>query len=407
MSEKNFILGYNFEVNKLNLNLKVFQLLNDSSIRFLNVKFLITSTSKKGSKTFFSHRIYDSNFKNNIPVVFMKDDIGYDIIPQNGLGLIGFTGFGGGKDAVTIYDNKGISIKELPLIENSFAISIIDNFIFCVGRDSNSLPYCISKLDYFGNLIWTYPHNFLLQLFPFNSPIRFDDENFLFYDITEVGEHNVYNKAWLVVISSITGVLKWKKEIEGLLAIDFLYCKDKVIVRTKTTIQCYQVDNGALVWEYEIDLEERQAFLKKWSEKVSGHWLSDNGTYKFNFTIGQNDILHVLTFQKYVQIDVHTGKILNDFDYATQVAKFKFRFNASPIGNIVKVTTTHVIASVKHMAVFINMKTGLIDHYIEGEDKNGGTIMDIIIPSDNVLVLSETCATKRFPNTIVKVYESK
>lgn len=390
----NVWLGFELNIRNLDLNLNEKGKFENANIQKVYENYLIRIDLKKQIE--FQSILWDfySQIQKKINIGW-KGSIEGSLLP---------TFLEENNEFADVYDKD---LKVINNIERGFYSAYIsENFIYKFEKKQNTQGEIV-KRNYLGDLIWKSIYSDFRVASIGVLPFRFDDENFLFYDITEVGEHNVYTKAWLVCISNQTGQLKWKHEIEGLLAIDFLYYKDKVIVRTKTTIQCYHVDNGALVWEYEIDLEEREAFLKKWSEKVSEHWLLYNGTYKFNFTIGQNDILHVLTFQKYVQIEVHTGKILNDFDYATQVAKFKFRFNASPIGNIVKVSTTHVIASVKHMAVFINMKTGLIDHHIEGEDKNGGTIMDVIIPSDNVLVLSETCATKRFPNTIVKVYESE
>jgi hypothetical protein len=310
-----------------------------------------------------------------------------------------------------IYDRNGNVEKK---IHSKYFSSIIsEDFLYKYNylySENINRDISISKFDLDGNLIWKVNYTDNRKNFFGFSPIRFDDENFIFYDTIDVDMNDLYDKAWLICISNVTGVLKWKKEIEGLLAIDFLYCKDKVIVRTKTEIHAYAVETGELLWQYGIPQAEFEAFVDKWKTKIDERFLRSDGAYKYLFTIGQNDILHLLTFQKYVQIDVHTGQVLNDFAYTEQIAKFNkkphFESSRYPIGKVIAVSTTHVIACVKNITVFINMQTGLIDHHILGEDTSGGAITEILIPAENVLVTVETCATKRFPNTILKIFEA-
>ena len=145
MKKINRFLGYNIEVEKLELNLSLLHLKYDCKITFFNDNFLLSTNKVEGRKKWSEYEVSDSSFRNVTKVFFTKDKMGYDITPGygKGFGLISFTGFNGLKNAITIYSNLGEKINELTIPENSFVISVIIDFVFCIQRDSNSLPLCI------------------------------------------------------------------------------------------------------------------------------------------------------------------------------------------------------------------------------------------------------------------------
>jgi hypothetical protein len=397
IERKNVWLGFELNIKNLNLNFREKGKFENANIQKIYENYLIRIDFKKQKE--FQSILFD--FYSQIQ---KKVNIGWNGSIE---GSLLPTFLEENTEFADVYDKD---LNVLNKIERGYYSPYIsEKFIYKFEKKQNSQGDLV-KRNYSGYLIWKYIYSDFRVATIGILPFRFNEENFIFYDIIEVGEHNFYDKAWLICISNVTGLLKWKKEIEGLLAIDFLYCKDKVIIRTKTEIHAYAVETGELLWLYVIPKDSLEAFVDIWKTKIDERFLRSDGAYKYFFTIGQNDILHVLTFQKYVQTDVHTGQVLNDFAYTEQLAKFnkKPHFDSSryPIGKVIAVSTTHVIACVKNITVFINMQTGLIDHHILGEDTSGGAITEILIPAENVLVTVETCATKRFPNTILKIFEA-